>query len=727
MMAKRAACRALLGMAILAGCGSAQAQQRWNGAGGDDLWSNAGNWTNGTAPANPYNGTLIFGNEDAGNTHALDQNWVVRSLTYSNGLPNRAAHTTDLGGNTLTISNGYLAAGYLNGQNTNHPVGTWLSNTVATITNGTLQLGTPGAVANLYAGFAENGYTRISGTVFRIAATVNATNLNNLYVGFQSYINYGYRVYDELLDLRGAVVSSRGEADALILAGTLNVGNGPYLYNGYGRGALLLPPELRKLEAGNIIVGADGAGYDIYGKIDFGVGSQLRTVTATNAFRLGGSGSGLLAHFPTGVTLTVGRPDAPGSLRVGAGVPFDQAGNRTVLALSNGTLTAWLNDLRVGSALAYNYGRPSSNQLDLSTATVQIGDVPNSIRTPILTVAGYIRGWTVGNSANMHGELNLPGTITNLEAGLLELGANYTGRGILDFGTNSQLKRFAVTNDFLLSYDGGYGIIKGFPTQAWELAIGRSNAPCHLWICSATNFRSYYNTGVLAPTNATVSAWLKTLEIGSGFYYGIYDWGTDGTLDLTASTLVDFNVTSHVWIGSAPLATGATTLTDKRIKGRLLLPAGHATIGGDLRVGETNSSAYSLGVLTLNGTTVDVSGRVQVNNSGSVTTRLAGVSAGINVQSTDTNNLVVANNGVICLVFDSDPVASGDDYFGLRIQGDQTAYLKELAGAGHITWVTNTLAPQFRSRFGIHYNTKKNYSYVGLAPLAIPGVLIQIQ
>jgi hypothetical protein len=47
---KRCCTMAIITAVLALAAGSAVAQEIWNGGGGDDLLSNAGNWTNGVRP-----------------------------------------------------------------------------------------------------------------------------------------------------------------------------------------------------------------------------------------------------------------------------------------------------------------------------------------------------------------------------------------------------------------------------------------------------------------------------------------------------------------------------------------------------------------------------------------------------------------------------------------------------------------------------------------------------
>ena len=58
----------------------------------------------------------------------------------------------------------------------------------------------------------------------------------------------------------------------------------------------------------------------------------------------------------------------------------------------------------------------------------------------------------------------------------------------------------------------------------------------------------------------------------------------------------------------------------------------------------------------------------------------------------------------------------GKAYCGLQVAGDQTAALTALHTAGKLIWTTSGIPASDLTRFGIHYWTRQNVSYVGLRP-----------
>jgi len=86
------------------------AQETWVGGGANNNWSTDGNWLDGTAPANPYSGTVYLGPGGLGAPNVVDLSREVGALEYTNQSA-ASSHVTDLGANTLIIGSGVLSAG----------------------------------------------------------------------------------------------------------------------------------------------------------------------------------------------------------------------------------------------------------------------------------------------------------------------------------------------------------------------------------------------------------------------------------------------------------------------------------------------------------------------------------------------------------------------------------------------------------------------------------------
>jgi hypothetical protein len=250
-----------------------------------------------------------------------------------------------------------------------------------------------------------------------------------------------------------------------------------------------------------------------------------------------------------------------------------------------------------------------------------------------------------------------------------------------------------------------------------------------MYIASAWDFRGYnWLPSGLVMTNGSFEGYLSRLEVGSSRYSGIYDCYNNGILDLRSTTLKVLSVTGEVWIGSAPLSTKGGSLSYKQCRGRVHLPVGTASFNTNLFIGDTNyvnGTSDSYGLLELQGTRVTVGGQVLLDNTGYLTNHVQGLSCGLDILSNDTNSFRIRGRGRMHLAFDSNPVDTGNAYYGLRMSGDQSAYFQSLAATTNLTWNTNALAPFFVKRFGIFYDTKADKTYVGVGQLTTPGIVVQ--
>jgi hypothetical protein len=144
-------------------------------------------------------------------------------------------------------------------------------------------------------------------------------------------------------------------------------------------------------------------------------------------------------------------------------------------------------------------------------------------------------------------------------------------------------------------------------------------------------------------------------------------------------------------------------------------------------VGSSGAIAGS-GLLSLSNTQFVVTGDVTIGDPfsssangypppterGRVETAINGVSCGLDIGG----SLTVTNVAAIKLDFIGPPSADNawNEYSGLRVAGDQTDMLKALHAAGKLTWTTAGIREEDMSRFGIHYRSTRDYTYVGLAP-----------
>ena len=92
---------------VLAAFSASAAPRIWTVGGTDYSWGTANNWTPAGAPASTD--LVMFANDGLGRTNILDQDRTVVGAMYTNISPT-LCQLTDLGGNTLTLTNLYVGS-----------------------------------------------------------------------------------------------------------------------------------------------------------------------------------------------------------------------------------------------------------------------------------------------------------------------------------------------------------------------------------------------------------------------------------------------------------------------------------------------------------------------------------------------------------------------------------------------------------------------------------------
>jgi len=653
--------------------------------------------------------------------------------TYSSGI-------IDFGSGSaltsLTVRGNFhlMADGATGGELANLPQGT-------AVTIG--QSGTPVTMhmAVTYAGSYGN-------TAEPAATGLTLTNrftayLTDLTLGFSSTYTVGNAT--GVLDVSEAAVQIGDTANKVTGLKMLRIGLGTH-----GYGMLRLPPTITEIETGEFALGSGGSKfhpadstYSYYGGyggwLDIGSNSQLQVLTVTNFFTMAGEQSngrigyqgpsGWVDYLPTGIVVTVGRPDdyVPMHLNTWTWSYGGNPATTGVLSIVNGVFTAYLTELMVGYATSYRGNGYAV--LDCSTSDVQIGDTPDQVRLAKLYVAGGMNGATPYHTGGFDAFLRLPASITNVTVGELQVGVGggaYAGsrngsEGVLEFAAGSQLTSFNVTNSFWMgAWHADAGSIVGLPTSSWDLNLGTPSQPIPLYL-GHKNHEGAYNvfntsTGIFSPTNATVSAHLSSLVLGVCSNTSSYG-PTVGVLDLTQSTLDALDVASKVVIGYSTCTYAGLS------QGYLRLPQGTATTG-DLLMGYGVSLARAYGEVELNGTQLTVTNQCTLFGKGFLTNHMAGVSGGLDILSSDTNNFEIQSGGLVHLKYEANPDDQKDTYWSLRMAGDQITHFEWLNAQGRLTWDTSGLDVGHLPRFGIHYSTYQDKTYVGLREMG--GTLILV-
>ena len=632
-----------------------------------------------------------------------------------------AVQTVDLGGNRMVISNGWLRVGDNGSRNGQ------INHTRAALTTGILQIGATNGLSDLFVGqmnsMLDAGGER-RGHQLAIGGTLDTRWLRDIQVGTVTY-NNDSQWSEGLLDLSWATLRSGDEPDTLT-ADKLHVGTATW--TGHGRGDLLLPPSLKNIEVGELQVGCDGAYYSELGstgRVDFGQSPQLESLTVKRFLNLGSGAYCVLERWPRTVDVTVGEAAAPGKVWVGAGGSrwARVGGFGASLAVSNAAFAGTLSELYIGVGMDYTEGNSITGLLDLAHADVQIGPVPDAIHVPDLRIGGHKY---IGNPSACSGTLLLPPSLETLVCGIFQLGAINYGTGILDFGENSLFSRFQSTNEFHYGYGGGRAYMPGLPSSNFVFEIGRSDHPASIMTVGVTQKKVNYAENTkegqadLVLAGATFGAWVDELKVGVSAYEGTQNDGDAvGNLVLTNSTLTAFEVTGNATIGRA-----SQIAKYRRATGRVRLPAGVMSIGGNLNLGDHTTTFR--GLLDLHGTVVRVGGVCDIWETGRIETSLRGEPAGLDVLSSAADALSVSNGALVTLSFEQSPAARDQNYWGLRWAGEHVAALNDLCASNVVVCETSALPSKEAARVGVWYDARRDYSFVGI-PAMPPGTTLLIR
>jgi hypothetical protein len=661
---------------------SAQTQFKWSGAGGNDFWNTAGNWTNLAAPPAFYSGLVVFGNEDVGNVSVLDQNRSVDALYFTNNFATNTvapSHTLNLNTYTLTVANGELRVGY----NT--------TNCKVAVQNGTLALGS-GTPANLVVGFQSGASQAMTGSWLTVNGTLAANAVSNFLVARQTGGNqYGT---EALLDLSAASITGPLGPNRLYADGLFCVAysSGGCMSPTGNVGYLKLPSSLIELNVGSFVLGAFR---DSLGTIEMGGASSLTSVTARGSLFLISSDSGIgkFENWPTsGVSWSVGSPAAPAFMRMGHFQHLGYLGRNTItgsFSVANASFSGWLGTLCVGKNEGGNNGFVDWT-FDLRNASLTVGDAPN--RAEIGTFEIGTKGPAVAaGGAPVAGLVRLPPAVTNLTVGTLNFGSCNNARGRLDIGSNSLLQSLIVTQALYfggqaaIGYDNAGTFVDYLPSGL-VMQVGLPHQPAPAFIgCRNPGQHALYGeiypdaTARLVLSNGVFTGFFSNLTLGAK---EDSTKTATGVLDLRLAAVPEFRVSADLWIGSTKGSnwSGGPESQNSNGKGYLYLPETQASVRSNLYVGDTATN--SLGWLELCGTRLAVSNGVEVGPTGVIITHVSNSWCGLDLAFSDPSRFFVWDGGQVHIAFKTDELGA----VGLRMQGDQKSYFRSLRDAGRLTW-----------------------------------------
>jgi len=589
-----------------------------------------------------------------------------------------------------------------------------------------VQIGSSGSPAKMHMG--QTTYVAVMTNFAALTLTGNFTAyLSELLIANGNVYPDG--ACTGVLDLSQANVQIGDEPNKVKGLSLLQVG-----YQTRAVGTLRLPSNITEISVGSLFLG-QGSGYNkAQGFLDIGSNSQLNVLTATNGFymsvkdgtgRIGYEGvGGFVDELPAGLAFTVGRPTANVPMQLAMSRGGSAMPATGTLSVVNGSFLGYLSELQIGYNPAY-YGN-NIGLLDLSSSSVQIGDEADKVKIAKLIIAGGGNDSIYGGGGQQS-TLRLPPDVTDIVVGTIELGVGggpYTARpneATLDLGTGSALQSFSVTNSFFMGcYAAKFGRILGLPASGLTMTIGQASKriPMYMGYKAVKNYdesRLPIGEAILRMTNATLSVYLTDLVLGVCDNTGLWGGG-DAELTLDGGSLAAFDVSGSIRIGQS-----SNTFAGKA-QGYLNLPTGNATTG-NLLLGGTNAS-FSSGQVKLHSTQFAVTNSLVIDLTGRLTNDMAGVSGGIDVISTDTNDFLINAGGIMHLLYDQDPDDPKETYWSLRMTGDQIEHFQWLNDQGRLTWDASGMAASHLPRLGIHYSAYQDKTYVGLREMG--GTLIML-
>lgn len=682
----------------------------WNDA-GNHLWTNALNWSPTTKPTGAD--TASF-NETKVGPVIVDAAAAASVIYWTNKFGGRYNVTINPGA-TLAPTNAYVCYQAY-------------TSSVVIGGGGTFQVG--GSAASVfYVGYRLYNSQNSVPTDGRMTVSNVLFNMNKLGIfgaGY-NYDNSSQSTYGEVDLTQATIVTDNVQTNRFKVTDTLFVG-----YQ-FAFGLLRLPPAVTNIEASTIHIGPRNQSGTSLATLNLGESPQLQTLVATNSLwvyrgQIVWSESGTTkTGMPPNVSITVGTPGSPGTLALG----YTKGSVAEVRWKNFKGLETYIANLFLGRNQS-GVG-PSIGELDLqSTNTTRLLGSISDVAMNIPNVV--IGGPDVGVDFSQQGILKLPRTIASITVSNLFLGAfgNSPLNSEINLGSNSLLTAFTVSNVFqigcgnILHTDASGSSRTGFPGNV-QFKVGVSQSQRGKLIVRKT-LVSYGMVGLANGTRIDginkFQAYLDEVVVGvaSGNSAGLSHYGF---LDLRSCTNLLLDVDGTMNIGGVGSKIGANGPTGH---GFVYLPAGTASIG-NVNVGGARDSIYGEGELWLSNTVIVVSNSVLIGQTGLVTNQVNGLSSGLDLSST--NISLVASNatsanmyGRLFVNFRADPINAFKPYWGLKIKGNEIAFVQGLTNSLNVKVINTGLSPANQAKLGVYYNTAGDYTYLGVSPLVSGSLLL---
>ena len=648
---------------------------------GNDIWSGAGSlnfsdnndWVNDAAPG--YVGDSLVFAGSAGLAPALDQNYTVTSVTFSN---NAGSFNIGTSGNTLTLTNSSsVVDNSTNTETLNVPVvfttaGALNANTGNLVLGGTVDNGGLALTVSGTANTTISGNISDAGGLIKSGTGTLVLGGNNSYAGTTT-VNGGSLAVTNVNSLTNSMLVADGSL-VLTNAGIINVSAATFSAGN------VIPP--------NLVIGStanqNGAFYQSAGT----------TINITNvnlgAFAVGSTTNDYGYYNLSGGTVNLGGEISVAGPAGGSGTFGQLDMSSGVINLPNSTATYFLaNRGAVGESSVVNLsggtvqiaggGTPADNginglviswgggqQTNVTTISGSAQFLTPSVRVKLNEGTSY-NGLGVGGSNNV--------TTLNLNGGTLQtlgfLNGTANPRVNLNFNGGTLMAGTAANTSFLANLGGAYIYGGGaiIDDNSKTITIGQALlAPAGKGVTSiavATSGAGYLVPPQVTITDASGSNATAYATIAGGVVTSITlsspgsGYSSSPTVTLvgggyaTAATVGAITTTANVSGGLTKQNTGTLTLTGASTytgntvinAGTLALGAG-GSIGNSANINVTSGATFdvsAVGIAVNSGQTLEGNGTVNgsVTNNGTV---LPGVPGSLGAL-TFNNNLTLQSSG----------------------------------------------------------------------------------
>lgn len=626
---------------------------RWTGAGGDDNWTTAGNWS--SAPGNPTGDTISFASSDTGNKSIVDTSWTIGELVYTNII-----HTTDLNAtSTLQVDSNANVGVHFATANVSH-------NATATWTNGVVVIGSAANQRVLTVGRnnATSGGGTINGTLNLAAVTVTA-NVSQVNIGVKD---------GSTSTANGTITVGTGASFVIgSVANLAEINIGQFLSGNNGstaRGTLVATNGVMEIHASDLYLArrptANNNASTLEGRLYW---NQATTIDANNIYVGYGVNANALLSVPTGGTLKLGTVSDPVT-NFWIGSNFNSAAGATgEVDAASAAVSGYVRDVRIGNRAAG--ANSATGTLSMGAGSDLVVGSTGSAGTFLLGTAANANAGTAAGTANLNGgQLTVYGELS-------------VGRKTVNTSVNNGTINIA----------SGATLQVGSGTASDIFNVGRNDD-------TGTGGSA---AGTVAATGGTLKANLSEWNVG--YRPGSGSSPVAGTLDLTAlSSLTATTITMRVGLGQgatgrAFFGPGQVVANSVTVNNNAASSSGFLQTSGT--VFQVNTTLTIAGAGSVTNLITGTSSGFDIANSSPTAFTLDSTLAlgrGMNIQFLE--------NPDDPLAVYATPAQATDIFYGFKWAGNRTNELNTLVTAGKLQWDDTTwLTGSFYDKVTIFYDS----------------------